>query len=116
MNKATRVLHILEKLSSQESVCVKELVIYLNEDRRNIQNDFKDIINPYFGDRLNKVGDCYFLLKREQFHDLFQHNHKTSKQFLRFLSIVDSELYEQFKRENELLIKAMKLDSSSIYQ
>ncbi len=116
MNKATRVLHILEKLSSQERVCVKELAIYLNEDRRNIQNDFKDIINPYFGDRLNKVGDCYFLLKREQFHDLFQHNHKTSKQFLRFLSIVDSDLYSKFKEEHPELIKALKLDSSAVYQ
>jgi predicted DNA-binding transcriptional regulator YafY len=116
MNKNIRLLSILEKLSSQEKVCVKELVIYLDEERRNIQSDFKDVLNPYFGDRLNYEKGCYFLLKKEYFHDLFQHNHKTSKQFLKFLSIVDSDLYNQFKKEHSELIKALKLDSSAVYQ
>lgn len=116
MNKITRIVTILEKLSTQERVCVKELAIYLDEEIRNIQNDFKNVLKPYFGNRLNKIDDCYFLLKREQFHDLFQHNHKTSKQFLRVLSIIDSELYNQFKKEHTELIKALKLDSSTIYQ
>ena len=116
MDKITRILSIVEKLSTQERVCVKELAIDLDENIRNIQNDFKAVLNPYFGDRLNKVGDCYFLLKREQFYDLFLHNHKTSKQFLRFLSVVDSNLYNQFKKEHIELIKGLKLDSSALYQ
>ena len=117
MNKTKRVLYILERLSTQDRVCVKELALSMGEKNpRNIQNDFKDILKPYFGDRLNKVRDCYFLLKREQFYDLFQHNHKTSKEFLRFLSIVDVKLYNQFKKEHSELIKGLKLDSSTIYQ
>ena len=116
MNKTTRVVYILEKLSTQESVCVKELSSFLGCSKKTIQNDFKDVLKPYFGDRLNKVDDCYFLLKREQFYDLFQHNHKTSKQFLKFLSIVDSDLYNKFKEEHRELIKALKLDSSAVYQ
>ena len=116
MNRATRIVHILEKLSSQERVCIKELAIHLGEQRRNIQSDFKDILNPYFGNRLNKVEDCYFLLKKEHFYNLFQYNHKISKQFLRFLSIVDSDLYHQFKKEHKELIKALKLSSSPVYQ
>ena len=116
MDKVIRILSIVEKLSTQERVCVKQLAIDLDENIRNIQNDFKAVLNPYFGDRLNKVGDCYFLLKREQFYDLFLHNHKTSKQFLKFLSIVDSDLYNKFKEEHRELIKALKLDSSAVYQ
>jgi len=116
MNKNIRLLSILENLSSKQKVCVKELALYLNVTVKTIQDDFKTVLNPYFDDRLNKVGDCYFLLKREQFYDLFQHNHKTSKQFLRFLSIVDSDLYNQFKKEHTELIKSLKLDSSSVYQ
>ena len=116
MNKITRILFVLEKISSNEKVCVKELASFLDVTPKTIQNDFKDVLKPYFGDKLNKVGDCYFLLKREYFHDLFQHNHKTSKQFLKFLSIVDSNLYNQFKKEHTDLIKSLKLDSSQIYQ
>ena len=116
MDKVTRILSIVEKLSTQESVCVKKLAIDLDENIRNIQNDFKNVLKPYFGDRLNRVDDCYFLLKREQFYDLFQHNHKTSKQFLKFLSIVDFDLYNKFKEEHRALIKALKLDSSAVYQ
>jgi len=117
MTKNIRLLSILEQLSKHEKVCVKELALLLGEKNvRNIQNDFKEILNPYFGDKLNKVGDCYFLLKREYFYDLFQHNHKTSRQFLKFLSIVDSDLYNNFKKEHNELIKALKLDSSTVYQ
>ena len=116
MDKIIRVLSIIKSLSKQEKVCVKKLAIDLDENIRNIQNDFKAVLNPYFGDKLNKVGDCYFLLKGEQFYDLFQHNHKTSKQFLKFLSIVDSNLYNQFKKEHTELIKGLKLDSSAVYQ
>ena len=116
MDKVIRILSIVEKLSTQECVCVKKLATELDENIRNIQNDFKNVLTPYFGERLNKVGDCYFLLKREQFYDLFQHNHKISKQFLRLLAIVDSDLYHQFKQEHKELIKALKLDSSAVYQ
>jgi len=117
MTKNIRLLSILEQLSKHEKVSIKELALLLGEKNvRNIQNDFKEILNPYFGNRLNKVGDCYFLLKREYFYDLFKYNHKTSKQFLKFLSIVDSDLYNQFKKEHKELIKALKLDSSTVYQ
>jgi len=117
MTKTIRLLSILEELTTNEKVCVKELALLLGEKNvRNIQNDFKEILNPYFGNRLNKVGDCYSLLKKEYFYDLFKYDHKTSKQFLRFLSIVDSDLYNQFKKEHQELIKALKLDSSTVYQ
>lgn len=116
MNKNIRLLSILEQLSKHHKVCVKELAFLLGESQRNIQNDFKDVINPYFGDRLNYKKGCYFLLKKDSFYDLFHHNYKTSKQFLRFLSMVDSDLYEKFKAENSELMKALKLNSSTIYQ
>ena len=116
MTKNIRLLSILEQLSLHHKVCVKELALFFGESSRNIQNDFKDVLNIYFGDRLIKKGDCYSLLKREQFHDLFKHNHKISKQFLTFLSVVDSDLHDKFKEENSALIKALKLDSSTVYQ
>ncbi len=116
MNKNIRLLSILEQLSKHHKVCVKELALFLGESQRNIQNDFKDVFTLYFGKRLIKKGDCYSLLNREQFYDLFRHNHKISKQFLTFLSVVDSDLYENFKAENSELLKALKLDSSSVYQ
>lgn len=117
MDKNIRILSILEELTIKKKICVKELAFFLEEkNSRNIQNDFKKVLKVYFGDRLIKKGDYYSLLKREQFYDLFKHNHKTSKQFLRFLSIVDSDLYNQFKKEHIELIKALKLDSSTIYQ
>ncbi|MCK4441335.1 MAG: hypothetical protein KAU90_04965 [Sulfurovaceae bacterium] len=116
MNKITRILFILEKLSSQEKVCIKELASFLGENIRNLQTDFKDVLKPYFGDRLINSKGCYFLIKREYFYDLFHHNHKSSKHFLQLLSIVDSDLYHKFKKEHIELIKALKLDSSTIYQ
>ena len=116
MDKVKRILSIVDKLSTEERVCIKKLAIELDENIRNIQNDFKAVLNPYFGDKLNKVDDCYFLLKREQFYNLFQYNHKTSKQFLKFLSVVDFDLYNRFKEEHTELIKALKLDSSAVYQ
>lgn len=110
-----RLLSILKKLTTHKKVCVKELAIYYDVSIKSIQNDF-EVLNKYFGDKFNKIGDCYLLLKQEQFYNLFQYNHKTSKQFLKFLSMIDSDLYSQFKKENNELIKALKLDSSSIYQ
>ena len=74
------------------------------------------MLTIYFTDRLIKKGDCYSLIKREYFHDLFKHNHKVSKQFLKFLSVVDSDLYDKFQEDNSDLIKALKLDSSTVYQ
>ena len=115
MTKNSRVLLILENLVKNSKVSVKELALICGTTPRTIQNDFSDL-RDYFGDKLNKVDDCYFLLKREHFYDLFQHNHKTSKQFLKFLSIVDSNLYNQFKKEHTELIKGLKLDSSAVYQ
>ena len=116
MTKNIRLLSILEQLSEHEKVCVKELAYLLDVSLKTIQNDFKEVLKPYFGEKLNKIDDCYFLLKREYFYDLFQHNHKISKQFLKFLSIVDSNLYHQFKNEHTELMKALKLDSSTVYQ
>jgi len=116
MTKTIRLLSILEELTTNEKVCVKELALLLGEKLRNIQKDFKDVLHPYFGDRLNYENGCYSLLKKEYFYDLFKYDHKTSKQFLRFLSIVDSDLYNQFKKEHQELIKALKLDSSTVYQ
>jgi predicted DNA-binding transcriptional regulator YafY len=97
-------------------VCVNSLALLYNTNKRTIQKDF-ELLKEYFDEQLsNKTDDCYFLLKQEYFYDLFKHNHKTSKQFLRFLSMVDSELYSQFQKENKEMIKALKLDSSSVYQ
>jgi len=117
MTKDIRIISILEALVTKEKVCVKELAILLGEKSpRNIQKDFKDTIIPYFGNRLNYENGCYYLLKKEYFYDLFKYNHKTSKQFLRFLSIVETDLYNKFKKEHQELIKALKLDSSTVYQ
>jgi len=115
MTKSIRLIYILEQLSKKPKVCVKELAFSLNESLRVIQQDF-ETLKKYFGERLNKEGECYFLLKQEDFYDLFRLNHKTSKQFLKFLSIVDVKFYRQFKEEHGELIKALKLDSSAIYQ
>jgi len=115
MNKNIRVLFIVEQLTLYKKVCIKELSQKYDLKVRNLQKDF-ELLKEYFSDRLLKTGDCYSLLKQEQFYDLFKQNHKTSKQFLKFLSMVDSELYSQFKQENIELIKALKLDSSLIYQ
>jgi len=115
MNKNIRVLFIVEQLTLHKKVCIKELSQKYDLKVRNLQKDF-ELLKEYFSDRLLKIGDCYSLLKQEQFYDLFKENHKTSKQFLKFLSMVDSELYSQFKQENIELIKALKLDSSLIYQ
>jgi predicted DNA-binding transcriptional regulator YafY len=115
LNKSERVLSILKEILIKPKVCVKSLALQYGTNKRTIQKDF-ELLNDYFQALFIKVDDCYFLLKKEQFHNLFNHNHKTSKQFLKFLSIVDSELYNQFKKENKELIKALKLDSSAIYQ
>ena len=97
-------------------VCVNSLALLYNTNKRTIQKDF-ELLKEYFEEQLsNKTDGCYFLLKQEYFYDLFKHNHKTSKQFLKFLSIVDSELYSQFQKENKEMIKALKLDSSTVYQ
>ena len=114
MNRIKRVLSILREISTKSKVCVKSLALFYNTDKRTIQKDF-ELLNECFDNSFNKVKDCYFLLKQEQFYDLFQHNHKASKQFLKVLSIVDSELYNKFKQENRELITALKLDSSAIY-
>jgi len=117
MTKNIRIISILEALVTKEKVCVKELAILLGEKSpRNIQKDFKDTLIPYFGNRLNYENGCYYLLKKEYFYNLFKYNHKTSKQFLRFLSIVETDLYNKFKKEHQELIKALKLDSSTVYQ
>ncbi len=115
MKKTPRLLSIIQELSTKPKVCVDALASRYGVSKRVIQQDF-DLLNTYFDHPFHKEGDCYFLLKQAYFYDLFKQNHKTSKQFLRFLSMVDSDLYFQFKKENQELIKAMKLDSSTIYQ
>jgi len=115
MKKMPRLLSIIQELSTKSKVCVDALALRYDVSPRTIQNDF-DLLNKHFNNPFYKEGDCYFLLKQAYFYDLFKQNHKTSKQFLRFLSMVDSEFYEQFKKENQELIKAMKLDSSTVYQ
>jgi len=114
MNRTIRVLSIIGEVSKRPKACIKSLALLYNTDRRTIQKDF-ELLNEYFDNPFSKVGDCYFVVKQEQFFDLFKQNHKSSKQFLKFLSIVDSELYIRFKKENSELIKALKLDSSTIY-
>ena len=116
LNRSQRVLLIIKELILKPKVCVNSLALLYNTDKRTIQKDF-ELLKEYFEEQLsNKTDDCYFLLKQEYFYDLFKHNHKTSKQFLKFLSMVDSELYSQFQKENKEMIKALKLDSSSVYQ
>ena len=115
MTKNIRLLSILEQLLKYDKACVKELALLYGVNPRTIQQDF-EVLNAYFTEQLNKIGDCYVLLKKEHFSNLFQLNHKISKQFLKFLSLVDTKLYSQFKQEHSELIKALKLDSSTVYQ
>ena len=115
MTRTPRLLSIVKELLNKPKVCVDVLSALYDVSQRTIQDDF-DLLNKHFNHPFYKDGNCYFLLKLEQFYNLFKQNHKTSKQFLRFLSMVDSELYSIFEKENRALIKAMKLDSSTIYQ
>ena len=115
MNKSERLLSIIKEMFHKPKVCVNSLALLYSTEKRTIQKDF-ELLKEYFPEQLsNKVNGCYFLLKQAYFYDLFTSNHKTSKQFLKFLSMVDSELYNQFKKENNEMIKALKLDSSAIY-
>lgn len=116
MHKNLRLLSILEKLSKAQSTCLKNLATEYKVSLKSIQNDFK-ILNEYFGDKLVKKGDCYFLLNQEYFSDIFTSDPQTIKRFLRLVSIVDSSLYDSFFQEYGDLLKSLKLfDSSSVYQ
>jgi len=114
-NKSLRLLFILEKLSLNKEVCIKYLAKVCNTTVRTIQNDFK-ILKEYFEDKLIKKSDCYILLQKEHFSNLFKSDPKTTREFLKLVYIVDSNLYNRFINENQDLIKALKFNSSSIYQ
>ena len=65
MTKSIRLLSILEQLSSNQKVCVKDLALFYGESSRTIQNDFTDVLTIYFTNRLIKKGDCYTLFYLE---------------------------------------------------
>jgi len=115
MKKNIRLILILDKLSNLKKVCIKSLAIDFNLTVRTIESDF-ELLKDYFDEKLIKKGDCYFLLKKEYFYDLFSNHFNTSKQFLKFLSIVDTKLFNLFRKEHKEVFQVLKLDSSSIYK
>jgi predicted DNA-binding transcriptional regulator YafY len=115
MSKNIRILSILKKLALSKRVCIKELANEYGVGKRTIQKDFEKLYN-HFSDSLIKKGDCYSLLNQEHFTSLFKSNPKTTREFLKLVSIVDSALYQKFIDEQKELIEALRFSSNPIYQ
>lgn len=117
MDKNIRLLSILERLSSQEKVCVKRLALEWEGEvtLRTIQSDFKTL-KEYFQEKLFKEKGCYALLDKEKFSKIFENNLEITKEFLRLVGVVDSKLYANFLREYSHLLKPLKLNKPQIYQ
>lgn len=115
MRKNIRLFSILERLSKNQKVCVKELALLYEVDVKTMQNDFK-VIREYFEERLIKKGDCYYLLSSDMFSELFSTNPQLIKRLLRVLSTVDTVLYDDFISKNSIVLEKLGYATSRIYQ
>jgi len=115
MTKNIRLLSILEALVTDSTVSVKALASLYDVTPKSIQNDFQ-ILKAYFGEKLIKKGERYQLLSEDVFSTLFKSNPHTVKRFLQLVSMVDAPFYDALVKENAEQFKALKLNTSSIYQ
>ena len=115
MTKNIRLLSILEKLSNEPKVCVKDLALLYDVSIKSIQNDFT-ILTEYFATQLLKKGECYTLLNQEHFSNIFRSNPQTIKRFLHLISMVDGDFYTEFIEEHKMLFQELNFTTSPVYQ
>ena len=115
MNKNTRLLSILEKLSKGSTLCIKALALHFDVSIRSIQGDFENF-RDHFGEQLIKKGECYTLLNQKHLNQIFKSNPQSIKRFLHLVSMVDNPLYKSFVSEYRDLLQELNLKTTAIYQ